>query len=110
VPGRSQGEGDGPALRCPASVEAATDRYNEPIDYVAPNLPPNQLVVYTPNDNPASSGGDVLPTARQERAGRSTTATIAAALGSRDVLPLTAPVAQPTSSWSRSKRAASRAR
>jgi putative ABC transport system permease protein len=70
-----------------------TNRYSEPIDYEAPNLPPNQLVVYAPNDNPAVSSGDVPPTARQERVGRSTTATIAAALGSRDVLPLTAAVA-----------------
>jgi putative ABC transport system permease protein len=69
-----------------------TDRYTEPVDYVAPNLPPNQLVVYTPNDNP-TSGNNVLPTAAQERAGQSVTATIAAALGTRDVLPITEPVA-----------------
>jgi putative ABC transport system permease protein len=68
-----------------------TDRYTEPVDYVAPNLPPNQLVVFTPNDNP-TSGNNVLPTAAQERAGQSVTATIAAALGTRDVLPITEPV------------------
>ncbi len=70
----------------------STDRFTEPIDYVAPNLPPNQLVVYTPGNNAAISSGDTLPTAQQSRAGQATTAAIAAALGTRDVLPLTAPV------------------
>ena len=63
-----------------------TDRYTEPIDYVGPNLPPSQLVVYTP-------GNLTGPTASQLRAGRATTAAIAASLGTRDVLPLTEPVA-----------------
>jgi len=62
-----------------------TDRYTEPIDYVGPNLPPSQLVVYTP-------GNLTGPTASQLRAGRATTAAIAASLGTRDVLPLTEPV------------------
>jgi putative ABC transport system permease protein len=70
-----------------------TDRYTEPLDYVGPNLPPNQLVVYTPGNNAATSSGDTLPTPQQSRAGQATTAAIAAALGTRDVLPLTAPVA-----------------
>jgi putative ABC transport system permease protein len=70
-----------------------TDRFTEPLDYVGPNLPPNQLVVYTPGDNPATSSGDTLPSLRQRQAGQATAATIAAALGTRDVLPLTAAVA-----------------
>jgi putative ABC transport system permease protein len=70
-----------------------TDRYTEPIDYVGPNLPPNQLVVFTPGNNPATTGADVLPSSRQRQAGQATAATIAAALGTRDVLPLTAAVA-----------------
>jgi putative ABC transport system permease protein len=70
-----------------------TDRYTEPIDYVGPNLPPNQLVVYTPGNNEATTSSETPPTAQQARAGRSTEATIAAALGTRDVLPLTAAVA-----------------
>ena len=70
-----------------------TDRFNEPLDPVGPNLAPNQLVVYTPANDAATSSAWTLPTAQQGRAGRSTTATIAAELGTRDVLPLTAPVA-----------------
>jgi putative ABC transport system permease protein len=71
----------------------STDRFSEPIDYVAPNLPANQLVVYTPGNNPATTSGDVPLSARQAAAGQATTAAIAAALGTRDVLPLTAAVA-----------------
>jgi len=71
----------------------STDRFTEPLDYVGPNLPPNQLVVYTPGNNPATTGGDTLPSAGQRRAGQATTARIAAVLGTRDVLPLTAAVA-----------------
>jgi putative ABC transport system permease protein len=70
-----------------------TDRYTEPIDYVGPNLSPNQLVVFTPGNNPTTTGADVLPSSRQGQAGQATTAAIAAALGTRDVLPLTAAVA-----------------
>jgi putative ABC transport system permease protein len=70
-----------------------TDRFNEPLDPVGPNLAPNQLVVYTPANDQATSSAWMLPTAQQARAGRSTTATIAAELGTRDVLPLTGPVA-----------------
>jgi len=70
-----------------------TDRYTEPVDYVAPNLPPNQLVVYTPGDNPANTSGETLPSARQRQAGQATAARIAAALGTHDVLPLTSAVA-----------------
>jgi putative ABC transport system permease protein len=71
----------------------STNRYTEPLDYVAPNLPPNQLVVYSPGNNEATSSGLTMPTAKQARAGRSTTAAIAAAIGTHDVLPLTAAVA-----------------
>jgi putative ABC transport system permease protein len=70
-----------------------TDRYGDPLDYVGPNLPPNQLVVYTPTNNPATSSGEVLPTARQRQAGQATAASIAASLGTRDVLSLNAAVA-----------------
>ena len=71
----------------------STNRYTEPLDYVGPNLPPNQLVVYTPGDNPGMSSGDTLPSARAHQAGQATAARIAAALGTRNVLPLTSAVA-----------------
>lgn len=71
----------------------STNRFTEPLDYVGPNLPPNQLAVYTPGNNPGSTSGDTLPSSRQRQAGQATAARIAAALGTRNVLPLTAAVA-----------------
>jgi putative ABC transport system permease protein len=71
----------------------STDRFTEPLDYVGPNLPPNQLIVYTPGDNPATTSGDTLPSAGERHAGQATAARIATALGTRDVLPLTSAVA-----------------
>jgi putative ABC transport system permease protein len=71
----------------------STDRFTEPLDYVGPNLPANQLIVYTPGNNPATTSGDTMPSAAQRRAGQATTARIAATLGTRDVLPLIAAVA-----------------
>lgn len=71
----------------------STNRFTEPLDYVGPNLPPNQLAVYTPGNDPGSTSGDTLPSSRQRQAGQATAARIAAALGTRNVLPLTAAVA-----------------
>jgi putative ABC transport system permease protein len=71
----------------------ATSRFSDPLDYFAPNLPADQLVVYTPGDNEATSSGDVPPTARQVQAGRSAATTIATSLGTRNVLALDAAVA-----------------
>ena len=71
----------------------STNRFTEPVDYVGPNLPPNQLVVYTPGNNAGATSGDTLPSSRQRQAGQATAARIAAALGTRSVLPLTAAVA-----------------
>jgi putative ABC transport system permease protein len=71
----------------------ATNRYTDGLDYVGPNLPPNQLIVYTAGNNAGTSSGRVLPTAKQADAGRATAASIAAALGTRDVLALQTPVA-----------------
>jgi putative ABC transport system permease protein len=71
----------------------STDRFTEPLDYVGPNLPGDQLVVYAPGDNPGASSGDTLPSAGQRQAGQATATRIAATLGTRDVLPLTAAVA-----------------
>jgi putative ABC transport system permease protein len=71
----------------------STNRFTEPLDYVGPNLPPNQLAVYTPGNNPGATSGDTLPSSRQRQAGQATAATIATALGTRNVLPLTAAVA-----------------
>jgi putative ABC transport system permease protein len=71
----------------------ATNRFTDALDYVGPNLPANQLVVYTPGNNAGTSSGRVLPTAKQAAAGRATTASIAAALGTHDVLALQTPVA-----------------
>jgi putative ABC transport system permease protein len=71
----------------------STNRFTEPLDYTGPNLPPNQVAVYTPANYPGSSSGDTLPSSRQRQAGQATAATIAAALGTRNVLPLTSAVA-----------------
>jgi putative ABC transport system permease protein len=71
----------------------ATNRFTDALDYVGPNLPPNQLAVYTPGNNPGTSSGRVLPTAKQGAAGQATAASIAAALGTHDVLALQTPVA-----------------
>jgi len=71
----------------------STNRFTEPLDYTGPNLPPNQLAVYTPANYPGSSSGDTLPSSRQRQAGQATAARIATALGTRNVLPLTAAVA-----------------
>jgi putative ABC transport system permease protein len=71
----------------------ASNRYADPLDYLGPNLPSDQLAVFTPGNNPATSSGEVPPTARQLEAGQATAASIAASLGTRDVLPLTAAVA-----------------
>jgi putative ABC transport system permease protein len=70
-----------------------TNRFTDGLDYVGPNLPPDQLIVYTPGNNAGSSSARVLPTAAQDAAGRATAASIAAALGTRDVLALQTPVA-----------------
>jgi putative ABC transport system permease protein len=71
----------------------STNRFTEPLDYVGPNLPPNQLIVYAPGDNQGMSSGDTLPSASEHQAGQATAARIAAALGTRNVLPLTSAVA-----------------
>jgi putative ABC transport system permease protein len=71
----------------------ATSRFNDALDYVGPNLPANQLVVYTPGNNAGTSSGRVLPTAKQAAAGQATAASIAAAFGTHDVLALQTPVA-----------------
>jgi putative ABC transport system permease protein len=70
-----------------------TNRFTDGLDYVGPNLPPNQLVVYTPGNNAGTSSGRVLPTAEQGAAGQATAASIAEALGTHDVLALQTPVA-----------------
>ncbi|HTS99195.1 MAG TPA: FtsX-like permease family protein [Streptosporangiaceae bacterium] len=71
----------------------ATNRYTDGLDYVGPNLPHDQIIVYTPGNNAGASSARVLPTAKQDAAGRATAASIAAALGTRDVLALQTPVA-----------------
>jgi putative ABC transport system permease protein len=71
----------------------ATNRYSDGLDYVGPNLPSNQLFVYTPGNNAGTSSARVLPTAGQIAAGQATAASIAAALGTRNVLALQTPVA-----------------
>lgn len=69
------------------TVLLATGRYADAVDYVGPNLPANQFVVYTPGNAPgssiASSAGDQSPAVLHSRA-----IAIAASLGSHDVLPL----------------------
>jgi putative ABC transport system permease protein len=71
----------------------ATYRSADGLDYVGPNLPSNQLIVYTPGNNAGTSSARVLPTAKQGAAGQATAASIAAALGTHDVLALQTPVA-----------------
>jgi putative ABC transport system permease protein len=70
-----------------------TNRFTNGLDYVGPNLPPDQLIVYTPGNNAGTSSARVLPTAKQDAAGRATTASIAAALGTHNVLALQTAVA-----------------
>jgi putative ABC transport system permease protein len=71
----------------------ATNRFSDGLDYVGPNLPPNQLIVYTPGNNAGTSSARVLPPAKQVAAGRASAASIAAALGTHDVLALQTAVA-----------------
>ena len=71
----------------------ASNRYTDGLDYIGPNLPADQLIVYTPGNNAGTSSARVLPTAQQGAAGRAAAASIAAALGTRDVLALQTPVA-----------------
>ena len=72
----------------------ATNRYAEPLAYIGPNLPPDQLIVYTPDNGPQTLGsGTVLPSAQQILTGQATANRIAASLDTADVLSLEAPVA-----------------
>lgn len=74
----------------------ATSRYAEPLAYFGPNLPPDQLIVYTPGNGPSTfTSGIVLPTARQRLAGQAIANRIAASLDTRNVLTLDEP-ASPT--------------
>jgi putative ABC transport system permease protein len=75
-------------------VLLATGRYAEPLAYVGPNLPPDQLIVYTPGNGPTTFGsGVVLPSAQQRLAGQATANRIAAALDTDNILTLDAPAA-----------------
>jgi putative ABC transport system permease protein len=71
------------------TVLLATGRYADAVDYVGPNLPADQLVVYTPGSAPGSgipgSAGHQSPAVLRSRE-----SAIAASLGSHDVLPLEA--------------------
>jgi putative ABC transport system permease protein len=69
---------------------AATARYSDPLDYFGPNLPANQLAVYTGSANlgPGEFSGPTPRTAAQAHALQHLPASVAAALGSRDVLTL----------------------
>ena len=72
----------------------ATNRYAEPLAYFGPNLPSNQLIVYTPGNGPATFGsGIVIPSAQQRLAGQATANRIAASLDTRNVLALDEPAA-----------------
>jgi len=68
----------------------ATGRYADPVDYFGPNLPSNQLVVYAPGTGPGSGGPDPgVPNAQRSPAElQAVASTIAASLGSHDVLAL----------------------
>lgn len=67
-----------------------TGRFADPVDYFGPNLPANQLVVYTPVNGPdggpgPAPNGPAEPTRAQLQADANT---IADSVGSHDVLPL----------------------
>ncbi len=70
-----------------------TGRFADPVDYFGPNLPANQLVVYTPAGSPDGGPGSAGPapqgpphqTSAQLRADANT---IASSVGSHSVLPL----------------------
>jgi putative ABC transport system permease protein len=71
-------------------VEVAA-RYGNVLDYVGPNLAPNEVLVYTPNGPygpPPASGPSSAPTAGQLRSMASQAQGIAAALGSHQVITL----------------------
>jgi putative ABC transport system permease protein len=75
----------------------ATARYADPVDYFAPNLPADQLIVYPPGNGPADTGpgpgfiGKQSGQAGQPPAGQAAAQvaqSIATSLGSHDVLAL----------------------
>lgn len=69
----------------------ATGRFADAVDYVGPNLPSNQLMVYVPSLGPAGGGGPGPATAGSQQSTaelQRRASAIAAALGSHDVLPL----------------------
>lgn len=69
----------------------ATARYADPVDYLGPNLPANQLIVYTPAGNPVGAGGSAPAlTPSQLQSLRSRVSAIANSLDTRDVLELDA--------------------
>ncbi|HEX8861426.1 MAG TPA: FtsX-like permease family protein [Actinomycetes bacterium] len=71
----------------------ATARFADPVDYFGPNLPANQLVVYAPDHTPGvPSNPGSAQAAAAPRSLRSRVNSIAAALGTHDVLELDAPI------------------
>jgi putative ABC transport system permease protein len=70
----------------------ATGRFADAVDYIGPNLPSNQLLVYVPSVGPTSGGGGPKPaapgTTQSAAELQSRANAIAAALGSHDVLAL----------------------
>jgi putative ABC transport system permease protein len=65
-----------------------TGRYSDPIDYFGPNLPSNQLVVYAPGQGPGTGRGPTGTKQQDTTTLQQHAATIAATLGSKDVLTL----------------------
>jgi putative ABC transport system permease protein len=68
----------------------STGRFADSVDYVGPNLPHNQLMVYAAGGRPAGPGPGPGATSTANADPKATVATIAAALGSDDVLVLDA--------------------
>jgi putative ABC transport system permease protein len=66
----------------------ASGRYADPVDYFAPNLPSNQLIVYTPGSSPVGGGPNATGPQQSQARMQATANAIAASLGSHDVLPL----------------------
>ncbi|MEU4221203.1 FtsX-like permease family protein [Actinoplanes sp. NPDC026623] len=65
----------------------STGRFTDSVDYVGPNLPHDQLIVYAPGDDPADHGpSPATPQANTDP--KAAAAAIADALGSNDVLAL----------------------
>ena len=66
----------------------ATARYADPLDYFGPNLPANQMIVYTAGEGPGDRGPDAGTSRPPGTDPRAVATSIATTLETSDVLPL----------------------